>query len=168
MWGALCRVLGRPDLTEDSRFLSAHQRSVNRNLLWPILESLFLARDAVQWRQALDGEGVPVAIVNTIDRVTVDPQIKHRGMVIELVSGDGRRAEVMGDPIFMQESRRTSHTFPPASGEHTELVLKELLGLSADEVNALIASGSAFVREGIASGNLAAQGIGRGGNPPVQ
>lgn len=168
MWGALCRVLGRPDLTEDPRFLTAHQRSANRNQLWPILEDLFLARDADQWRQALDGEGVPVAIVNTIDRVTVDPQIKHRGMVIELASGDGRRAEVMGDPIFMQESRRTSHTFPPAAGEHTEIVLKELLGLSADEINALIASGSAFVREDIASGNLATRENERGGNPPVQ
>jgi len=168
MWGALCRVLGRPDLTEDPRFLTAHQRSANRNLLWPTLESLFLARDADQWRQALDGEGVPVAIVNTIDRVTADPQIKHRGMVIELANDDGRRAQVIGDPIFMQESRRTSHTFPPAAGEHTEIVLKELLGLSADEINALIASGSAFVREDIASGNLATRENERGGNPPVQ
>jgi CoA:oxalate CoA-transferase len=146
MWGSLCRVLGSPDLVDDPRFLTAHQRSINRNQLWPILESLFLTQNADQWRHALDAQGVPVAIVNTIDRVTIDPQIKHRGMVLDLASDDGRRAQVMGDPIFMQESRRTSHTFPPAAGEHTEAVLSELLDLSADEINELIASKSAFVR----------------------
>jgi crotonobetainyl-CoA:carnitine CoA-transferase CaiB-like acyl-CoA transferase len=98
--------------------------------------------------------------VNTIDRVTADPQINHRGMVIDLVSDDGRRAKVMGDPIFMRESRRASHTFPPAAGEHTEIVLKELLGMSATEINALIARGSAFARDGVTAEKLTSQGAG--------
>ncbi len=147
MWTSLCDVLGGPDLVNDSRFLTAHQRSINRNQLWPILEDLFLARNADEWRQALDAQGVPVAIVNTVDRVAVDPQIRHRGMVLDLASEDGRQAQVMGDPIFMKESRRSSHTFPPAAGEHTEAILRELLGMNADEIDAMIASKSAFVRE---------------------
>jgi CoA:oxalate CoA-transferase len=146
MWQAMCRVLGNATLASDPRFAAAADRSTNRGVLWPILQRLFLARTADEWIYMFDQEGVPVGVVNTVDRVVADPQINHRGMVLELESDDGRRARVMGDPLFLQESRRTSHSFPPVAGEHTEAVLGNVLGLGHDEIAALIAAGAAFVR----------------------
>ena len=128
MWAALCRVLGCEELVGDARFVTAGDRSVNRAALWPVLEARFLARTADEWTEALDGAGVPVGVVNTIDRVVADPQIQHRDMVIDLATEDGRRIEVMGDPFFMQESRRQSHSFPPVAGENTAAILSEVLG----------------------------------------
>jgi crotonobetainyl-CoA:carnitine CoA-transferase CaiB-like acyl-CoA transferase len=80
--------------------------------------------------------------VNTIDRVAADPQIRHRGMVLALEAEDGRRIEVMGDPFFMQETRRRSHSYPPIAGEHTTAILGELLGLGSEEIASLIDSGA--------------------------
>jgi len=147
MWAALCQVLGCPELVDDPGFATATDRSRNRAVLWPILERRFLARTAEEWMEALDAAGVPVGIVNTIDRVVVDPQIVHRGMVTELASRDGRRARVMGDPMFLQEARRQSHAFPPASGEHTRAILAEVLGLGGDEIAGLIATGAVTATE---------------------
>jgi crotonobetainyl-CoA:carnitine CoA-transferase CaiB-like acyl-CoA transferase len=142
MWEALCRVLDGDALVGDPRFATPADRSANRTVLWPVLERLFLARTADAWMLALDQAGVPVGVVNTLDRVVADPQIAHRGMVIELTSADGRRARVMGDPFFLETSRREGHTFPPAAGEHTAAVLGEVLGLGRDEIAALIEVGA--------------------------
>jgi crotonobetainyl-CoA:carnitine CoA-transferase CaiB-like acyl-CoA transferase len=147
MWEALCQVLGCAELVGDPRFATAADRSRNRAALWPILERRFLARTADEWMEALDAAGVPVGIVNTVDRVVVDPQIVHRGMVRELEGGDGRRARVMGDPMFLRDARRRSHAFPPASGEHTKAVLGEVLGLAGDEIARLIATGAVTASE---------------------
>ena len=85
---------------------------------------------------------MPVGVVNTLDRVAADPQILHRGMVVELRAEDGRRVEVMGDPFFMQETRRRSYSFPPIAGENTAAILGELLGLGGTEIASLIDSGA--------------------------
>ena len=95
---------------------------------------------------ALEREGVPAGAVNTIDRVAADPQIRHRGMVFELAAGDGRRVRVMGDPLFMAESRRAHYGYPPEAGENSAEVLAEVLGLSADEIARLADAGVVRVR----------------------
>jgi CoA:oxalate CoA-transferase len=142
MWASLCRVLGCEELVRDPRFAKAGDRSDNRAVLWPMLEERFLARTADEWTVDLDAAGVPVGVVNTVDRVAADPQIAHRGMVVELRAEDGRRIEVMGDPFFMQETRRRSHSFPPIAGENTAAILGELLGLGGKEIANLIDSGA--------------------------
>jgi CoA:oxalate CoA-transferase len=142
MWASLCRVLGCEELVGDARFAKAKDRSDNRAVLWPILEERFLARTADEWTVELDAAGVPVGVVNTVDRVAADPQLRHRGMVVELEAEDGRRVEVMGDPFFMQETRRRNHSFPPIAGENTSAILGELLGLGSEEIASLIDSGA--------------------------
>jgi crotonobetainyl-CoA:carnitine CoA-transferase CaiB-like acyl-CoA transferase len=143
MWVALCQVLGCPELADDPRFSTAADRSSNRAALWPLLEHQFLARTADEWAEALDAVGVPVGVINTVDRVVVDPQIAHRGMVAEeLASADGRRVRVMGDPLLLQDSRRHSHTFPPSLGEHTRFILSDVLGLDSGDIERLIEKGA--------------------------
>lgn len=137
MWRSLCRAIGREDLPEDERFRSSAARHANRDAVRALLQEAFLRRPAEEWVAALEREGVPAGAVNTIDRVVADPQIRHRGMVFELEAGDGRQVRVMGDPLFMQESRRVSNVYPPAAGEHSAEVLREVLGLSSDEIDRL-------------------------------
>jgi crotonobetainyl-CoA:carnitine CoA-transferase CaiB-like acyl-CoA transferase len=152
MWEALCRVLGCEELIGDVRFATARDRSAHRALLWPILERLFLARPADEWMSALDAAGIPVGIVNSMDRVAADPQLAHRGMIASLTGEDGRAARVMGDPLFVQESRRQTHAFPPAAGEHTVAVLADVLGLDAEEIATLTESGAVLARAPAAAG----------------
>lgn len=142
MWERLCNVLGRDDLLCDERFADGKLRRENREALWEALEPAFLTRTADAWVEALEEEGVPVGTVNTLDRVVSDPQVVERGMVVNLDAADGRRVQVMGDPLFMQESRRASHTYPPAAGENSAEILAELLAMPQDRIEALVQSGA--------------------------
>src|SRR5690606_8319822 len=73
MWVGLCRALGCPDLAHDPRFATGQLRYDIRGALWPILEKAFLERTADEWVPLLEQEGIPVGVVNTLDRVMVDP-----------------------------------------------------------------------------------------------
>lgn len=141
MWERLCQAVGRDDLLADERFADGKARRENREALWAALEAAFLARPADEWVEILEREGVPVGTVNTLDRVVTDPQIRERGMVAELAAQDGRRVQVMGDPLFMQESRRSGATYPPAAGENSAEILSELLALPQERIEALIEAG---------------------------
>lgn len=146
-WESLCRAVDREKLIEDPRFATSALRRTNRSDVWAVLEEAFLARDADEWVPDLERAGVPVGTVNTLDRVVADPQIQARGMVLEIDGGDGRKLRVMGNPLFMQESRRSTNSFPPEAGEHSAAILHEVLGLSRDQVQDLLDTGAVAAKE---------------------
>jgi len=140
-WLSLCRVLGKP-LDADPRFATGRDRFDNRLALWAVLEQEFNARPAAEWVARLGAESIPVAVVNSLAQVVDDPQIRHRGMVQQLIAPDGRRARVMGNPIALADAATAEPRFPPRLGQDTAEVLGEVLGLSAGEIEELKKSGA--------------------------
>ena len=137
-WQALCRVLEEPGLATDARFATNRDRHQHRLALWAVLEDEFKARPAADWVARLSAESIPVAVVNSLDQVVADPQIRHRGMVTELTAPDGRHARVMGNPIALADTPPADTCFAPRLGEDTSEVLCELLGLAQSEIDALV------------------------------
>jgi CoA:oxalate CoA-transferase len=146
MWQSLCRVLGLDHLINDPKYKTNHERYENRTALWLLLEEAFRLRKASELVPLLEADGIPVGVVNTLDRVMVDPQIQHRGMVIDLATEDGRRARVMGNPMMFVESGQPPTSFPPALGENTVAVLRELLDLTERDITELMQAGAIQAR----------------------
>ncbi|MGF7160802.1 crotonobetainyl-CoA:carnitine CoA-transferase CaiB-like acyl-CoA transferase [Rhodoligotrophos appendicifer] len=142
MWQGLCRALGLDQLADDPKFKTNRERYNNRAELWPILETAFRLRSAAEWVPLLESEAIPVGVVNTLDRVMVDPQIQHREMVMHLHSEDGREARVMGNPMVFKDARANEITYPPALGENTFDVLQDMLGMNAEELTELVKCGA--------------------------
>jgi crotonobetainyl-CoA:carnitine CoA-transferase CaiB-like acyl-CoA transferase len=151
MWDNICKAIDGSDLAADPRFASAANRAKNRGALVPLLEAKFAKRSAEEWMRILDREGVPVGVVNSVDRVVADPQVAHREMITELASHDGRRIRVVGSPMRFSEFRRDADTYPPAAGEHTTEVLKTVLNIGDEEASELVASGAVSLRTNAAS-----------------
>ena len=141
MWEQLCTTIGLAALIKDARFIDGAARNANRDELWPLLETAFLRQDANTWNTVLEDAGVPAGIVNTLDLVVSNPQIQHRGMIVELEAEDGRRVQAMGNPLLMQTTGRGKHSYPPHAGENTADILQELLDLPSDEIDQLVSSG---------------------------
>jgi crotonobetainyl-CoA:carnitine CoA-transferase CaiB-like acyl-CoA transferase len=142
MWQGLCNVLGLPHVADDPKFKTNRERYQNRATLWPILEAAFRARSAAEWVLLLEKESIPVGVVNTLDRVMTDPQIEHRGMIVDMAAADGRRARVMGNPMVFAEAQGVPASFPPLLGENTAEVLRDVLGLNDDDI-------AAFAHDGV-------------------
>ena len=138
MWQGLARVLKREDLLSDPRFVTNKERLAHREVLWPILDEAFRARNADKWLPLLEAEEIPVGVVNTLDRVVSDPQLLHRDMVLLLEGAGGRRSGVMGNPIKFKDADAEERRYPPDLGADTQAVLSEVLNLSNDEIGELI------------------------------
>jgi succinate--hydroxymethylglutarate CoA-transferase len=58
----LVKILGRPELAQDERFVSNGARVTNRDDLYPILQKLFSAKSTKEWEQEFEGSGMPYAV----------------------------------------------------------------------------------------------------------
>lgn len=128
-------LAGAPDLAADPRFSTNPERVRHRNELVPLLEGLTRSRPVAAWLSTLQPVGVPCGPVNDIAQVFADPQVRHRGMVIEMPharAADGI-VRLIGNPIHGSADPVRYRRPPPALGEHTDEVLQEILGLDDAE-----------------------------------
>ncbi|HAE22517.1 MAG TPA: carnitine dehydratase [Spirochaetaceae bacterium] len=143
LWKTFCAAVERPDLLADSRFATNGDRTKHYIELIPELERLFDKRTAEEWLALLEKAGVPAAPVNTIDKVMQDRQLAARNMFVTVEDKAAGTITIPGNPIKM-ESIEESATRPPAPalGEHTESILKSLLGLDDEAIARLRGSGA--------------------------
>lgn len=141
MWREMAKILGHPELVEDPRFLRNADRLRNKEELWALIEPAFRTRPAQEWVELFNEGGIPVGMVNDLDLALANPQVIHRNMVVELSNGDGDTVRTLGNPIKLNRSPRTGDEFPPALGENTGEVLREVLRKSSAEVDELLAAG---------------------------
>jgi crotonobetainyl-CoA:carnitine CoA-transferase CaiB-like acyl-CoA transferase len=134
-----CDEAGREDLAQDPRFTTNAERVRNREALYPILDAITATRPLKDWVDALNARGVPSGPVNTLDRVFADPQIQHRNMQIQMDYPEAAKGKVdlIGNPIGFSGTQVSYRQAPPKMGEHTDAVLHEALGLSAEQISAL-------------------------------
>ncbi len=127
----LCTEIGRPEITEDPRFLSNADRVENRAALSAVLVEAFASQDGQALAERLLQGGVPAGPVLGVDEALRAPHTAARAMVTEL---DGFRA--LGTPIKLSRTPGGTSAKPPRFGEHGAAVLAEH-GYSEAEIAAL-------------------------------
>jgi formyl-CoA transferase len=137
LWRRFCEALEEPGLAEEAGFDSAAGRMKNRDALQARLEAILSRDTSANWVLKLEAKGVPAGPLNDIAQAWDDPQIKARGLLAEV---DGRR--FVRTPIKLHDTPVALKRGPAEIGEHTREVLAEA-GLSANEIDALIATGAA-------------------------
>lgn len=130
-YARLCDVLGHPELTTDERFSEIALRVVNRRALGDVFEPLVATWQLNDLLAALDKAGVPAGPINTLDKVFADPHVQSRTMCVEAkhaLSANGT-VKLVANPVKFSGTPITEYTAPPIQGEHTDEILKGLLGL---------------------------------------
>jgi crotonobetainyl-CoA:carnitine CoA-transferase CaiB-like acyl-CoA transferase len=136
MWVELCTVLGLPELPADPRFATAAARQANRAELGPLLEKAFRERTAATWMPLLHAARIPAAPVNTVAEALADPQVRERGMVLDLPADDDRPAlRLLGNPVKFPRTEQPLPRRPPRLGEHLGEVLADWLGRTNEEAS---------------------------------
>ncbi len=130
----LCALVGRPELADDPDFATNAARIRNRGRLIPMIAEMLKARTSEEWRAALEAEGVPCGPINALDEVFADPQVEARGMRFELDHPCAGRVPMVASPMRFSDTPLEHRRPPPLLGEHTDIVLGELLGLDAGEI----------------------------------
>ncbi len=142
VWRRLCQVIEEPALADDPRFATGESRVQNRSTLVPHLEKIFRTRTVADWLVRLRAGDVPASPVNHFDRAFAEPPVAEREMIVEYDHPDVGNVRMPGNPIKMSGMKGTISTPAPRLGEHTESVLRDLLALSADKIEALRREGA--------------------------
>ncbi len=128
---------GRPELADDERFATNPMRVRHRDTLVPLLAAMVKTRSKQQWINALEAAGVPCGPINNLDEVFDNPQVAARGLRVDLPHPAGGTVRLVGSPMKMSATPPRHDLPPPLLGEHTEQVLREVLGRSPEQIAAL-------------------------------
>ena len=132
-----CAEAGRPDLAQDVRFATNQARVEHRTELIPILRHLTTARTTAAWVAALESRAVPCGPINAMEQVFEDAQVQARGLRIEMPHPDIGTVPLVASPIRLSDTPVDYRLPPPALGAHTAEVLRDVLGMSDQDVESL-------------------------------
>ena len=131
----------RPDLGADPRFATNPLRVQHRDVLVPLLAAMVKTRTRGEWIDQLEAVGVPCGPINDLADVFDHPQVKARGMAIDMIHPAAGTVKLVRSPMKLSATPAEAALPPPTLGQHTDEVLRDLLGRSAADIAALRAAG---------------------------
>jgi crotonobetainyl-CoA:carnitine CoA-transferase CaiB-like acyl-CoA transferase len=142
LWERCCTALERRDLVRDPRYAKESARVEHRATLIPLLNEILGTRTAEEWMKRFEAAGVPAGRIRTVAEVCESEHLKARGMIVGLPHPKAGTIRVMGVPIRLHATPGKAATAAPMLGQHTDAVLKSVLGLTRADVARLRAAGA--------------------------
>ena len=133
----LCEALGQPALASDARFATNAARFANRPALVALVEDITGQRSAAEWVEVIGAAGVPCGPVNDVAQVFADPQVRHRGMRVEVAHPTAGPIPLIANPVRLSETPIEYRAAPPLLGQHTREILRELLSMGDADIDRL-------------------------------
>lgn len=139
-WETLMQVMSLPHLhTEENK--TQPGRWKNQDLINRSLSDAFMTNTQAYWLKVLRDARIPCAPVNTIEQALNDVQVQARHMVVEVQHPNGQTFTAPGNPIKLSETHEETFSPPPLLGQHTDSILKSVLGKTDAELAVLRAKG---------------------------
>ena len=136
----LMHTLGRPDMAADERLANNARRVQHEQEIDDVIASWTSSHDAQEVLRQLEAASVPSGPIYNVEDMVADPHFQARGL-FEEVDIDGRALKIPALIPKLSETPGGTSWPGPEVGSHNEEVLKDLLGMSDDDVSALRGAG---------------------------
>jgi crotonobetainyl-CoA:carnitine CoA-transferase CaiB-like acyl-CoA transferase len=141
LWRTFCPIVGLAHMMDDPRYVTNARRNANRMSLVAALQEAFLTRTYEEWEAVLLPAGIPMGAINTIDQVVDHAQVRARASLVESTHPVAGSIRMTGPPVRMSDTPGMVRTPAPLLGEHTEEILRDRLGMNAEEIEQLKQAG---------------------------
>jgi crotonobetainyl-CoA:carnitine CoA-transferase CaiB-like acyl-CoA transferase len=139
----MSQVIGRSDLASAEIYATGAERIRRREELFAILGDVFARQPWSHWQSRMRAAGVPCGQVRTVGEAIRSPEARERGIVTRIPHDKMGWVPNVNLPIRYSRTPIADPVAAPAVGQHTEAVLRELLGY-ADEQLARLAEAGTF------------------------
>lgn len=137
LWKKFCVSIGRDELVEHPQFATNPLRNENKKDLNHILEAEFRKKTRKEWLDLLGRENLPHSPIYNVKEICEDPHITYRKMLVEVDQPSVGKMRIVGSPIRLSETPGEVYAPAPLLGEHSEQVLKDILGYTKAEIELL-------------------------------
>lgn len=144
-----CQALDAPELAADSRFQSNPQRQAAKLALAAEIDRRMAARRSAEWLARLEAAGIPAGPILDLAQAFSGPIVAEREMRVEVEHPAAGTVSQVGAPWKLDGASSPIRHAPPLLGQHTEEVLREVLGYADEDLTA----------PGVGPGNRAAGGL---------
>jgi crotonobetainyl-CoA:carnitine CoA-transferase CaiB-like acyl-CoA transferase len=134
-WTRFCEVLGRPDLSADSRFATTEGRRKNHDEVDQLVASWSLSQERDEAVDRLQKAGIAAGAVLDVAEICEDPHWRVRNYFINSVKGSESRFP--GLPFKLSEGQGCVRFRGPDLGQHNGYIVREILGRTLELENAV-------------------------------
>lgn len=135
-------VLMRADIADDPRFATNRLRAQNRQELRAVFVPAVASCRRSQLLAGMQAHAIPGGEVREVGEALASADAQARRMVRSVPIADGQHVDILASPLKLSGTPVREPVAPPEVGEHTDMVLREILGLASTEIQALRQSGA--------------------------
>ena len=141
VWDKVCDVIGKPEWKEDPEFATPKARLPKLNLIFDTIEQWTMTKTKFEVMDICNPLDIPVGPILSMKEIAADEGLRKTGTIVEVDHPERGKYLTVGCPIKFSdcevEVRRS-----PLLGEHTEEVLRDVLGYSEAEIHEIAGSGA--------------------------
>ena len=142
-WNRLAaRVMDRPDLANNPEYATTSGRIQHRDEILAIVAGIMARKPRAHWLERMRDAGVPGGAINTIAEAFGSTEMRDRKLVSVIPHPEVGSVPNIRLPFSMDYTPLADPVAAPMLGEHSEMILRDVLGYDADRIDALRASGA--------------------------
>jgi formyl-CoA transferase len=130
----LCEAAGRPQVAADERYATNQGRVAHRADVVSLVQEMLRGKSTADWLATLRHANVPCGPINDLAQVFAEPQVRHRGLRIDLPHPTAGTVPGVRNPAVFSRSALEYRRAPPELGADTDEVLRTRLGLDTDRI----------------------------------
>ncbi|MEZ0251936.1 MAG: formyl-CoA transferase [Methylobacteriaceae bacterium] len=141
VWGPICDIIGEPDWKTDPAYATPKARLPHLNEIFTRIEAWTMKHDKLEAMEILNAYEIPCGPILSMREIAEDPMLRANGTVVEVEHPTRGAYLTVGNPIKLSASP-TEITRAPLLGEHTDEILREVLGCTDTEISDILGSGA--------------------------
>src|SRR6266581_2640871 len=134
VWGEICDLIGKPDWKTDPDYAKPPARLPRLRQIWDTIEHWTMTKTKFEAMDILNKHDIPCGPILSMKEIAEEQSLRATGTVVEVDHPTRGKYLTVGNPIKLSDSP-ADVLRSPLLGEHTEEVLRTVLGLSDDEIN---------------------------------
>ena len=141
VWGAICDLIGKPEWKTEPDYATPPARLPRLRHIFDTIEQWTMTKTKFEVMEICNGHDIPVGPILSMKEIAEEPSLRATGTVVEVDHPVRGKYLTVGNPIKLSDSpadvRRS-----PLLGEHTEEILRKVLGYSEKELAEIKVSGA--------------------------
>ncbi len=141
VWGAICDVIGKPEWKTDPDYATPPARLPRLRGIFDTIEQWTMTKTKFEVMEICNQHDIPIGPILSMKEIAEEPSLRATGTVVEVDHPGRGKYLTVGNPIKLSDSpadvRRS-----PLLGEHTDEILRKVLGYSEKEVAEIRVSGA--------------------------